>query len=260
MPLLPSYGGVKTSVAWLARHGGVGMLRGMVVTAVVFDLYETLITRFDPDWEPPKVSVAERLGIEEEVFRRNWTSIGVRWRKGCFERFEELLEAVCEAAGIAPDRQAIAELARERREYTLMPFEHVEAEIVEMVEELRSRGLKLGVVTNSGWGDVEPWSRCRLAPYFAAFVPSCSVGHLKPDRRIYERCLEAMGANAEESVFVGDAGNEAMNESEGARNVGMRPYWATWYLDRWPPGIRRLPGPDPPFPRLRATTDLLDRV
>ena len=232
----------------------------MAVTAVVFDLYETLITLFDPDWAPPKVSMAERLGIEEETFRHLWTSHGVKWRKGCFERFEKLLEAVCEAAGIAPDRQAIAELARERRENTLRPFELVEAEIVEMVEELRSRRLKLGVVTNSGWGDVEPWPRCRLAPYFAAFVPSCSVGHLKPDGRIYERCLETLGVTASETMFVGDAGNEAMDELEGAKLVGMRPLWATWFLDRWPPGTRRMAGPEPPFPRLRATMDLLDRI
>ena len=232
----------------------------MAVRAVIFDLYETLITGFDPNWEQPKVSVAERLGIEEEVFRRNWTSLGVRWRKGCFERFEELLEAVCEAAGRTPDRQTIAKLASERRDNTRRPFENVEAAIVEVVDELRTRGLRLGIVTNSGWGDVEPWPRCRLAPYFAAFVPSCSVGHLKPDRRVYERCLEALGVNAEGSLFVGDAGNEAMDELEGASLLGMRPLWATWFLDRWPPGTRRMPGPDPPFPRLRVPSDLLDRV
>ena len=82
---------MKTSITQLARKRAVGMLRGMAVTAVIFDRYETLITQFDPNWEPPKVSVAERMGIEEEVFRRNWTSLGVTWRKGCHERFEALL-------------------------------------------------------------------------------------------------------------------------------------------------------------------------
>ena len=228
--------------------------------AVIFDLYETLITQFDSSWEPPKISVAERLGIEEEIFRRHWEPLRVGWRKGCPDRYEEVLEAVCEAAGRSPDRQVIAELAGERHDSRLPPFENVEPAIMELVDGLRSRGLKLGVVTNAAIGDVEPWPRCRLAPYFQAFVASCSVGLLKPDRRIYECCLEALGVTAAEAVFVGDAGNEAMNELDGAMRVGMRPLWATWFLDRWPPGTRRMPGREPPFPRLRATTDLPDWV
>ena len=231
-----------------------------MLKAVLFDLYETLITQFDPDWEPPGVSIAKRLGIEEEVFRRHWEPLRISWSKGRPERYEEVLEAVCEAAGRTPNRRAIAELARERHESRLPPFENVEPAIVEMVDALRSRGLKLGVVTNAARGDVEPWPRCVLAPRFDAFVASCDVGTLKPNPRIYERCLEALAVDAAEAVFVGDAGHEAMNELEGAMRAGLRPLWATWFLDRWPPGRRRMPGHAPPFLRLRATTDLLDWV
>ena len=168
-----------------------------------------------------------------------------------------------QSAGRAPDRRAIAELARERYESRLPPFENVEPAIVELVDALRSRGLRLGVVTNAASGDVEPWPRCRLAPRFDAFIASYRVGMLKPDPRIYECCLEALGVTAAEAVFVGDSGHEAMDELDGAMRVGLRPFWATWFLDRWRPGTRRIPGrepPFPPFPRLRAPTDLMDVV
>ena len=244
-----------------ARRGRrVGTLRGAVLKAVLFDLYETLITQFDPDWKPPATSVAERLGIEEEVYRRHWEPLAVGWREGRTYRYEEVLEAVCRAAGVMPDGRAIAELAGERYDSRLPPFENVEPGIVEMVDALRSRGLKLGVVTNAASGDVEPWPRCRLADCFEAFIASYDVGMLKPDPRIYERCLEALGVSASEAVFVGDAANEAMNELDGAMRVGLRPFWATWFLDRWPPGTRRMPEPEPPFPRLRTPTDLLGLV
>ena len=62
---------------------------------------------------------------------------------------------------------------------------------------------------------------------------------------------------------MGDSGHEAMDELDGAMRVGLRPFWATWFLDRWRPGTRRIPGrepPFPPFPRLRAPTDLMDVV
>ena len=244
----------------MAGYHEIGMLRGMVLKAVIFDLYETLITQFDPNWEPPKMSEAERLGIEEESFRRHWDPLSVGWRKGRPDRYEEVLLAVCEASGRTPDQRAITALARERHDSRPPPFENIEPAIMELVDGLRSRGLKLGVVTNSTSGDIEPWPRCRLAPHFDALVSSCNVGILKPDRRIYECCLKALGVTGAETVFVGDAGNEAMNELEGAMRVGMTPFWATWFLDRWPPGTRRMSGRDPSFPRLRAPTDLLDRV
>ena len=57
---------------------------------------------------------------------------------------------------------------------------------------------------------------------------------------------------AAEAVFVGDSGHEAMDELDGAMRVGLRPFWATWFLDRWPPGTRRMPGNEPPYsPRAR---------
>ena len=251
---------IGTSNIRLALYRELSRLQRVMLKAVIFDLYETLITQFDPNWDPPKMSEAGRLGIEEETFRRHWDPLRVGWRKGCPDRYEEVLLAVCEASGRTPDKRAIAELARERHDSRPPPFENIEPAIMELIDGLRSRGLKLGVVTNSTSSDIEPWPRCQLAPYFDALVASCDVGMLKPDPRIYECCMNALGVTAAETVFVGDAGNEAMTELEGAMRVGMTPLWATWFLDRWPPGTRRKSGREPPFPRLRATLDLLDRV
>jgi hypothetical protein len=43
------------------------------VDAVVFDLFETLVTEYDPHWKPGP-SIASRLGVSDEVFRRVWRS------------------------------------------------------------------------------------------------------------------------------------------------------------------------------------------
>ena len=90
---------------------------------------------------------------------------------------------------------------------------------------------------------------------------------LKPDPRIYQQVLQALGVSPEDTIFVGDGGS---NELAGARRAGLTALWATWFLDRWPPGIRpnrfkgdewrQIPEGEPPFPRLRNPKELLDWI
>lgn len=60
-------------------------------------------------------------------------------------------------------------------------------------------------------------------------------------------------------LFIGDGGSD---ELAGAANVGMQSYWATWFLDRWPAGVRQV-DVEPAsknFPRLRTFGDLVHTV
>ena len=73
--------------------------------------------------------------------------------------------------------------------------------------------------------------------------------------------------SAEEAIFVGDGGS---NELPGAAQVGLRSYFASWFVDRWPLSIRRekyanagwhdYPDGEPPFPGLRSPRELLDAI
>ena len=189
------------------------------------------------------------------------------WETGQLNTYQDFLLALAAAAGYAPSELAIAELAEERLVGTRVLFEEIEPAIVELVQELRRRGFRLAVITNAGDMDVEPWPSCRLAPFFEVFVPSFEVGMLKPDPRIFEHCLRLLAVSAGEAIFVGDGGRD---ELSGAKRVGLTALWATWFLDRWPPrirpgrfegdGWRQLPEGEPPFPRLRTPSDLLERV
>jgi putative hydrolase of the HAD superfamily len=238
-----------------------------MLKAVIFDLYETLVTELEPDWKPPKFSIAERLGISETDFKKYAGPLRDRWDEGRLKTYKDYLLALCGSVGHTPRASVVAELTLEMATRKSIVFDSIDPGIVEMVKDLRSRGLRLCVVSNASDMDVEPWPRCELAPLFDAFIPSYQVGILKPDPRIYELGLQALGVSAEEAIFVGDGGS---NELPGAARVGLRAYFATWFLDRWPPGIRQLryanagwhddPEGEPPFPRLRSPRDLLDIV
>src|SRR3989442_127547 len=66
-----------------------------------------------------------------------------------------------------------------------------------------------------------------LGRYFGAIVISCEVGFGKPDRRIFEIALERIGANAHETVMVGDS---LARDVAGAHAAGIRAVWIDRHL------------------------------
>ena len=200
-----------------------------MLKAIIFDLFETLVTHFDPDWEPPRLSIADRLGISDQDYRTHWSRLDDSWDKGHFDTYQDLLLALCKAADHEPNNSVIAELTLERSLGARRPFERIEPEIVDLVKELKLRGFRLAIVTNVGYMDLEPWPNCPLAQFFEVIIPSFQVGILKPDPQIYEQGLQALDVRSEEAIFVGDGG---WNELSGAEQVGLRAFWATWFMDK----------------------------
>lgn len=90
----------------------------------------------------------------------------------------------------------------------------------EVLEELRARGVKLGIVTN-GW--VEAQTRTLegldLPRRVDDVVISKAVGLSKPNPQIYRLALERLGVQASECWFVGDS---PRNDVWGPQQVGLR--------------------------------------
>lgn len=236
--------------------------------AIFFDLYETLVTHFDPNWAPPPQSIARRLGVEDHTFNSLWSRSDTAWQLGEISSYAEALAQVCVAAGSEPDVALLSQLSDEYQLMTAQVFEKIESEIVEMVAGLKQSGLKLGIITNAGDLDTVPWFDCCLAPYFDDFIASHEVALLKRDERIFELACRRLDIRPTEVIFVGDGGG---NELYGATQAGLKVYWCTWFLDRWPEGIRPsgFPGDewrqypitgDLPYERLTQPSDLLDKV
>lgn len=81
---------------------------------------------------------------------------------------------------------------------------------------------KLGIVSNF-YGNLE--AVCRetgLAPHIDVAVDSAVVGAEKPDPRIFEAALSAVGASPAEALFVGDS---LPRDMAGARALGMPHVW-----------------------------------
>ncbi len=95
----------------------------------------------------------------------------------------------------------------------------VRTEVVDFCRDVRSRGLRTGLLTNNAREFEEFWvPLLPLDELFDDVVDSSAVGLRKPDRRIYELSLDRLGVAAEAAVFVDDAPGNVV----GAEQVGMR--------------------------------------
>jgi epoxide hydrolase-like predicted phosphatase len=94
-----------------------------------------------------------------------------------------------------------------------------EPEMVEAVRQLRSSGLKAGLLSNS-WS-TDHYDRKLLAELFDAVVLSADVGMHKPQPEIYRLAAERLGVAPEECLFVDDL----KENCDGAEAVGMTAIW-----------------------------------
>ena len=89
----------------------------------------------------------------------------------------------------------------------------------EVLDYLRDKGYRLHLITN-GFRDIQylKLDASQLTEYFEEIVTSECCGHLKPDTRIFEHALERAGANAPESLMIGD---NLECDVLGAYNAGL---------------------------------------
>ena len=92
---------------------------------------------------------------------------------------------------------------------------------VPLLREL-ARRYRLGVVSNFYGNLARVCDDAGIHSFFQVLVDSAEVGCTKPDPRIFQRALEALGVPASKATFVGDS---LPRDMAGARDVGMRHIW-----------------------------------
>jgi len=93
------------------------------------------------------------------------------------------------------------------------------------LDALRRAGYQLGLISNTfvpGYVLDAHLQRLGLLDYFPKRIYSCDVGYRKPNRRIFELALQAVGSHPAQTVFVGDDLNA---DIFGAKRAGLLPIW-----------------------------------
>ena len=195
-----------------------------MIKAVIFDMFETLITLYNSELYKGR-QIAEEMGIPEAKFRTIWDAsdedrtLGIR-------TFENVITEILQANNIY-SKELYETIINKRYSCTAETFNHKHPDIVPLFEALKERGIKIGLITNCYNEEREVIKNSDLYRYFDATCMSCDIGIKKPDRKIYEICVEKLKVQPEECLYVGDGGS---HELEAALEYGMKPIQATWYL------------------------------
>ena len=223
-----------------------------MIKAVIFDMYETLITQF----ESPLyygAQIAEDIGLPTEVFLPDWRATDYDRSTGK-KTLEEVIEALLKEHNRYSE-ELYHKIVEKRIAIQADCFNHLHQEILPMLSELKDNGIKIGLISNCFSEEADLIHKSELYPFFDVACLSYEQGIIKPDEEIFYRCIEKLGVPVEECLYVGDGGS---NELETARSLGMYAVQAVWY--RSEKGEGRMAAIRPEFEQVRRPLEIVRRI
>ena len=195
-----------------------------MIKAVIFDMYETLITLYNsPNYFGPHM--AADAGIPVEKFKEIWSPMEGDRSIGKIS-LEEIIELILRTNDCY-SKELLEEIVEKRVWAKAECFKHLNPEIIPMLEALKRNNIKIGLISNCFSEEAKLIRESNLYPFFDAAMLSYEQGVKKPDEEIYRRCMEELGVTPEECLYVGDGGSL---ELETADKLGMKAVQAVWYL------------------------------
>ncbi len=195
-----------------------------MIKAVIFDMYETLVTHFDSPLYFG-VQIAQDLGIPENIFQELWGHTDHDRTIGKIT-LEDALEDIMRKSECYSE-ELLDFVVQKRIDAKNECFEHLNKEIIPMLRILKEKQIKIGLISNCFSEEVSVIKNSILFSYFDVSCLSFEQGISKPDKEIYYRCMEKLHVNAEECLYVGDGGSQ---ELETAEMLGMKAIQAVWYF------------------------------
>ena len=202
-----------------------------MIKAVFFDLYHTLV-RYEPPQEVLEAEALEKLGISvrpedlrrpllaadefiyNEIARRPLSQRSQEEKTALYLRYQE---TVLREAGLAANEKVVMGLlgGMQQAKMNLVLFD----DVAPALEDLKKRGLILGMISNVEHDIGEMLDRLGLPQWLDVIVTSRDAGYNKPQPEIFLEALRRAGVKPEEAVYVGD---QYQVDCLGAAGAGMK--------------------------------------
>jgi putative hydrolase of the HAD superfamily len=186
----------------------------VTVAAVVFDWGGTLTP-----WHTIELADAwKACGLGDDAAGRLVAAEDTVWARARETQRSGTIDEVFAAAGVSAGPAEMAAYYAWWEEHTF-----TDPDVAPLWEALRSRGIRIGVLSNTLWPRTEHdrvFRRDRVAGLIDAAVYTSEIEWTKPHPAAFAAVLDALGGVApQDAVFVGD---RLWDDISGARGVGMR--------------------------------------
>lgn len=166
----------------------------------------------------------EDLDRAQELGERLHAVEQAAWQRVQEDHRSARLDDILAEAGVDPreDRHHVA-LAAYRRFWE--PHTRTDPQVRPLLEGLRARGLKVGVLSNTIWSGEfhrEIFARDGVLDLIDGDVYSSELHVMKPHAEAFEAACAALGVEPVNAVFVGD---RLFEDVLGSQEVGMRAIW-----------------------------------
>lgn len=195
-----------------------------MIKAVIFDMFETLVTHFESPLYMGK-QMASDIGIPETKFREIWDTSDAERTLGK-KSLEDVIEEVLRVNNCYSE-ELFQTIISKRKNSKVECFKHIHPEIIPLFNALKEMDIKIGLITNCFFEERDVIKESVFWDYFDAVCMSCELGLKKPDTLIFEKCMDDLKLSPDQCLYVGDGGSL---ELETARSLEMHPLQATWYL------------------------------
>jgi putative hydrolase of the HAD superfamily len=191
----------------------------MQYTAVVFDLFGTLVDDFAVSVGQMNAELVAALGVPDAKFSQLWGEITEMRTNGAFQTVEASIEYVCAIMGAQVSAQQVAQAADIRLRYTRRALDPRPNAVATLMR-LKSAGCKLGLLSNCSIEIPILWGTTAFAEFIETPIFSSRERLKKPDPRIYQLACERLGIAPECCLYVADGENYELN---AAAKAGLHP-------------------------------------
>jgi putative hydrolase of the HAD superfamily len=197
--------------------------------SIIFDLFHTLLHGADDERDRVVARMGELVGVDPaglvKAYHDTWRDRLVCWDAA------QTVRILAQRLGGSPSPEQVAQAAALRLELAGRVLAAVPPTTLQVLDTLRARGWRLGLVSNATSETAQAWRGSALEHRFDVAVFSCDLGVAKPDRIIYLAAAQGLGVPPEQCVYVGDG---ADGELAGAAALGMTVWRTTEHNDTDP--------------------------
>jgi putative hydrolase of the HAD superfamily len=187
------------------------------MTAIIFDYGNVLCL---PQQRSDLDAMAVVLGVEPEAFDAIYWRYRLPYDRSDLDRESYWKQVARDAEREISSAQLDSLVTLDNQSWT-----HPDLVMTQWAESLRSDGMRTAILSNMPLPLREYLANCPWLPKVDHSTYSCDVRMTKPDPRIYQYCLEGLGVEAKEAVFLDDREENVM----AARSLGIRSILFTGY-------------------------------